>query len=93
MKQYLVVIFSHQQFDTNFSVVKASDKNAAIALAREEQMQVLRDMYADDYEDPESSNDQINTDAVNSFNEEEYYVVAVVEIQDNAEYEVTMDDL
>ena len=93
MKQYLVVIFSRQQFDTNFSVVKASDKNAAIALAREEQMQVLRDMYADDYEDPESSNDQINTDAVNSFNEEEYYVVAVVEIQDNAEYEVTMDDL
>lgn len=93
MKQYLVVIFSRLQFDTNFSVVKASDKNAAIALAREEQMQVLRDMYADDYEDPESSNDQINTDAVNSFNEEEYYVVAVVEIQDNAEYEVTMDDL
>lgn len=93
MKQYLVVIFSRQQFDTNFSVVKALDKNAAIALAREEQMQVLRDMYADDYEDPESSKDQINADAVNSFNEEELYVVAVVEIQDNAEYEVMMNGL
>jgi hypothetical protein len=76
MKQYLVVIFSRQQFDTNFSVVKALDKNAAIALAREEQMQVLRDMYADDYEDPESSKEQINADAERN-QDEEYYVVAL----------------
>ncbi len=33
MKQYLVVIFLRQQFDTTFSVVKAPDKDAAIALA------------------------------------------------------------
>ena len=93
MKKYLVVIFSRQQFDTFSEVVEAGDQDDAIAKAQEQRMQDLRDLFADDYDDAEDPIAAASKDAEEAFENEEYYVVAVVEIGDDADYSTMMDSL
>lgn len=84
MKKYLVVIFSRQQFDTFPEVVEASNQDDAIAKAKDLRMQDHHELAEED--DNEYS-------AEEAFDDQEYYVVAVVEIQDDTDYSTMMDQL